>query len=61
VATTAVSSKVAVEDSGEVGRCAVYSSYNNGPRTLPWGTPALIGESSVYPVSTFTRKCLLCK
>jgi hypothetical protein len=33
--TTAVSSaNVAVADSGEVGRSAVYSRYNNGPRTL---------------------------
>jgi hypothetical protein len=23
--------------------------------------PTLTGESSVYSVSTFTRKCLLCK
>jgi hypothetical protein len=23
--------------------------------------PALTGESSVYSVSTFSRKCLLCK
>jgi hypothetical protein len=62
MATTAVSSaKVAVVDSGEVGRSAVYSRYNNGPRTLPWGTPALTDDSSVYSVSTFTRKCLLCK
>jgi hypothetical protein len=53
-ATTAVSSaKVAVVDSGE-------SMYNNGHRTLPWGTPALTDDSSVYSVSTFTRKCLLC-
>jgi hypothetical protein len=37
VATTAVSSaKVAVADSGEVGRSAVYSRYNSSPRTLPW-------------------------
>jgi hypothetical protein len=36
--------KVAVVDSVEVGRYAVYSRYNNGPRTLPWGTPALTGE-----------------
>jgi hypothetical protein len=51
VATTAVSSaKVAVADSGEVGRSAVYSRYNNGPRTLPWGTPALTEDSSVYSV-----------
>jgi hypothetical protein len=60
--TTAVSSaKVAVLDSGEVGRSAVYSRYNNSPRTLPWGTPALTDDSSVYSISTFTRKCLLCK
>jgi hypothetical protein len=60
--TTAVSSaKVAVVDSGEVGRSAVYSRYNNGPRTLPWGTPVLTDDSSAYSVSTFTRKCLLRK
>jgi hypothetical protein len=29
---------------GEVGRSAVYMKYNNGPRTLPWGTPAWIGD-----------------
>jgi hypothetical protein len=41
MATTAVSlAKFALIDSGEVGRSAVYSRYNNGPRTLPWGTPA---------------------
>jgi hypothetical protein len=37
VATNAGSwSKVAVVDSGEVGRSAVYSNYNNGRRTLRW-------------------------
>jgi hypothetical protein len=42
VVTTAVSlAKVAVVDSAEVGRSAVYNRYNNGPRTLPWGTPTL--------------------
>jgi hypothetical protein len=62
IATTAVSSaKVAVVDSGEVGGSAVYSRYNNCHRTLPWGTPALTDDSSVYMVSTFTRKCLLWK
>jgi hypothetical protein len=62
VAATAVSSaKVDVVDSGEVGRSAVYRRYNNGPRTLPWGTPALSEDNFVYSVSTFTRKCLLCK
>jgi hypothetical protein len=36
MASTAVSTaKVAVVDSGEVGRSAVFSRYNNGPRTLP--------------------------
>jgi hypothetical protein len=62
VASTAVSSaKVSVVDSGEVGRSAVYSRYNNGPRTLPWDTSTLTEDSSVYSVSTFRRKCLLCK
>jgi hypothetical protein len=61
VAITAVSSaKVGVVDSGEDGRSAVYSRYSNDPRTLSWGTPALT-DGSVYSVSTFTRKCLLCK
>jgi arginyl-tRNA--protein-N-Asp/Glu arginylyltransferase len=49
MASTAVlSAKVAVVDSGEVGTSAVYSRYNNGPRTLPLGTPALTWENSVY-------------
>jgi hypothetical protein len=62
VANSIVSSaKVAVVDSGKVGKSAVYSRYNNEPRTLPWGMPILTGESSVYLVSAFTRKCLLCK
>jgi hypothetical protein len=53
VATTAVSSaNVAVVDPGEIGRSTMYSRYNNGPRTLPWGTPALTDDSSVYSVST---------
>jgi hypothetical protein len=43
MATTAVSlAKVAVVESGE--------RYNKGPRTLPWGTPALTEDSSVYLV-----------
>jgi hypothetical protein len=49
VTSIAVSlAKVAVVDSGEDGRSAVYRRYNNGPRTLPWGTPAFTGDSSVY-------------
>jgi hypothetical protein len=58
VATTAVfSPKVVVADSGEVGRSAVYSRYNNGPWTLPCGTPALTEDSCVYSVSAFSS-CL---
>jgi hypothetical protein len=34
------SAKVAMVVAGEVGRSAVYTRYKNGPRTLPWGTPA---------------------
>jgi hypothetical protein len=42
MATTAVSSaNVVVVDSGEVGRSAVYSRYNIGPRTLSLGIPTL--------------------
>jgi hypothetical protein len=37
MAAIAVSVKVAVVVSGEVGRSAVYSRYSNGPRTLPCG------------------------
>jgi hypothetical protein len=60
VDTTAVSSaEVSVVDPGEVAKSAVYRRYNNGPRTLVWGTPALTEDSSVYSVSTFTRNWLL--
>jgi hypothetical protein len=56
-ASTAVTSaKFAVVVSGVIGRSAMYTRYNKGPRTLPWGTPALIGKSSVYSVSVLTRK-----
>jgi hypothetical protein len=62
LASSAVTSaKVAVVDSGEVGRSAVYSRYKNDPRILPCGMPALTKGSSVYSVSTFTRKRLLCR
>jgi hypothetical protein len=38
MASTAVlSAKVVAVDSGEVSRSTVYSRYNNGHRTLPWG------------------------
>jgi hypothetical protein len=57
VATTAVSSaEVAVKESGEVGRSAVYSRYIKGPRTLPSGTPALTMIRPVSSVLTLTTK-----
>jgi hypothetical protein len=62
VANTAVSSaNVAVVDSVGVGGCAVYSRYNSGPRTLPWGTTPLTEETSVYSDSASSRECLLCR
>jgi hypothetical protein len=58
VATTAVlSAKVPEVDCDEAGRYAEYSRFNNGPRTLAWGTLSL----TVYSDSAFTRKYLLCK
>jgi hypothetical protein len=44
MARTAVSSANVAMVVGEVGRSAVYMKYSNGPRTLPWGTPAWIGD-----------------
>jgi hypothetical protein len=62
VAMTAVSSaKVAVMESGEVGRSAVYRRYCKGPRTLPLGTPALTGVRFVSSVLTYTMKWQLDK
>jgi hypothetical protein len=47
MASTVVSqAKVAVVDSVKVGRSAVYSRYNNGPRTI-LGMPALTGDEEV--------------
>jgi hypothetical protein len=52
VAMTAVSSaKVAVMESGEVGRSAVYRRYSKMRRTMPWGTPALTGVKSEFNVN----------
>jgi hypothetical protein len=62
VAMTAVSSaKVAVMESGEVGRLAVCRKYSKGPRTVPWGTRTLTGVRSVSSMSTFTMKWRLDK
>jgi hypothetical protein len=62
MARTAVSSaNVAMVVVGEVGRSAVYMRYSNGPRTLPWGTPAWIGDRVWCVEAILTKKCLLCK
>jgi hypothetical protein len=60
MASAAISlTKVTVIGSGEVGRSAVYSRYNNGPRTLPLGMPDLTEEIYVYSVLTFLRKSVI--
>jgi hypothetical protein len=52
VANIAVSlTNVAVVDSVEVIRSAVYNSYNTGPRALPWCTPAFWEEFCVLRVN----------
>jgi hypothetical protein len=57
MAMTAVSSaNVAVMESEEVGRSAVYKRYSNGPRTLPLGTPALTGVRFASSELVFTMK-----
>jgi hypothetical protein len=56
MARTAISYvKVADVASDEVGRSVVNSKYSNGLRTLPLGTPALMGKSSVYLFSALMR------
>jgi hypothetical protein len=40
---------------GEVGRSAVYMRYNNGPKTLPWGTPR---DKSALPLGKYHDKLL---
>jgi hypothetical protein len=53
VASSAVLlAKVAVVDTGVMGRSAVYSKYNDCPGSQPLGMPAMNGLSSVYSVST---------
>jgi hypothetical protein len=46
MASTAVlSATVAVVYPGKVGRSAMYSRYNSGPRALPWGVPYFVEGS----------------
>jgi hypothetical protein len=42
------SAKVAVVVAGEVVRSAMYMRWRNGPRTLPYGTPAWIGDKGCW-------------
>jgi hypothetical protein len=57
VARTAVSSaNVAMVVVEEVGRSAVYMRYSNGPRTLPCGTPAWIGDKMWCVEAILTKK-----
>ena len=44
-----------------VGSCmfAVYNVYSIGPRTLPYGTPALMSSTSEYVSLIFITKVLL--
>jgi hypothetical protein len=61
-ARTAVSSaKVDMVVAGEVGRSAVYMRYTNSPRTLPWETPAWIGDRGCWTEPNLTKKCLFCR
>jgi hypothetical protein len=41
---------------GEVGRSTVYMRYSNGPRTLPWGTPAWIGDRVWWGEAILTKE-----
>jgi hypothetical protein len=62
VAKIAVSSaKVAVVVAEGVARSAVYMRYRNGPRTLPCGTPAWIGDRGCSAEPNLTKKCLFCR
>jgi len=49
---TVSSANVPVVKFGACGRSDVNRRYNIGPRTLPWGTPELIGNRA--GTSSFT-------
>jgi hypothetical protein len=62
VARIAVSSaKVAVVVAGEVERSAVYMKYRNGPKILPCGTPAWIGNRECWAEPNLSKKFLFCR
>jgi hypothetical protein len=55
------SAKVAVVVVGEIERSTVCMRYRNGPRTLPWRTPAWIGVRGRWAEANLTKKCLFCR
>jgi hypothetical protein len=52
------SAKVAVVVAKEVGSSAVYVRLKNGPRALPCGTPAWIGDKACWAEPNLMKKCL---
>jgi hypothetical protein len=61
VARTAVLSAFVAMVVGKVERSTVYMRYSDGPRTLPWRTPAWIGGRVWCVEPVLTKKFLLCK
>ena len=45
----------------DCGISAVYIVYNNGPRTLPWGTPESIGSGREVSLLYVATNFLFCK
>jgi hypothetical protein len=54
--TAVLSAKVAVVCSNVVGRSAVYSRYDNCPRTLFCGSLVLAGEICVFSFSFYREE-----
>lgn len=48
---------VAINDSFEIGRSAVYNRYSNGPKTLSWRTPDSMKHSSFLTSCSLIRIC----
>jgi hypothetical protein len=56
---TASSANVPIVTFGACGRSDVNSRYSMGPRTLPWGTPKLMGNEGETSSVTLVRNCRL--
>jgi len=56
---TVSSADVPVVNFGACGRSDVNRRYSIGPRTLPWGTPELIGNRAETSPFTLVRNCRL--